>query len=99
MEESRTISTVIKRTPDGSEKIRYRGKVIEQSAERIVLATSWDRAELDLGYTVFEPGDRFTEYFYTGRWFTAFELTNSSGVRKGWYCDVAEPVTVEDECI
>lgn len=96
MEESRTILTVIKLTPDGREKIRYAGEVIEQSAERIVLKTAWKRAELDLGYTVFAPGDCFTEYFYTARWFTAFELKDASGVRKGWYCDVAEPAVVED---
>jgi|SRR5712691_5402954 len=88
--------TVIKQTPAGYEKIRYQGEVVEQSPQRIVLATSWKRAALDLGYTVFEPGDHFTEYFYTGRWFAAFELTSSLGQRKGWYCDIAEPVVISD---
>src|SRR5262249_36700477 len=90
------ILTVIKLTPEGREKIRYPGEVIEQSPQRIVLATSWKRPALDLGYTVFETGDHFTEYFYTRRWFTAFELTSSSGQRKGWYCDIAEPAVVAD---
>ena len=86
-------------TPDGREKIRYAGEVVEQTAERVVLKTTWKRAALDLGYTVFEPGDCFVEYFYMARWFTAFELRSASGVRKGWYCDVAEPAVIEDGVI
>ena len=53
----------------------------------------------DLGYTRFEPGDRFIEYYYTDRWFNIFDIASADGVRKGWYCNIAEPAHIASDTI
>ncbi|GCE25471.1 hypothetical protein KDA_09550 [Dictyobacter alpinus] len=83
--------TVIKLDPQGIEKIRYTGTVLERSAQRAVVLANWAMETKDLGYTRFESGDRFVEYYYTDRWFNIFDIINQDGQRKGWYCNVTEP--------
>jgi predicted RNA-binding protein associated with RNAse of E/G family len=48
-----------------------------------------------LGYTVFERGDRFVEYFYTDRWYSVFAV-HTAGTRalRGWYCNIARPAQI-----
>lgn len=36
-------------------------------------------------------GDRFTEFYYLGRWFNVFHIADYNGRRKGWYCNIARP--------
>ncbi|GHO89059.1 DUF402 domain-containing protein [Dictyobacter formicarum] len=91
--------TVIKLDPLGAEKIRYSGDVLKQSSREIVVQASWTMAERDLGYTRFEPGDRFVEYYYADRWFNIFDITHKDGRRKGWYCNIAEPARIRETCI
>jgi protein associated with RNAse G/E len=83
--------TVIKQDHHGKEKIRYEGKIIRRSADDIVIEAYWTLPTKDLGYTCFEPGDRFIEYYSTQRWFNIFDIASSDGIRKGWYCNIAEP--------
>lgn len=83
--------TVVKLNPVGERLISYEGEARQRSATLIILDATWTMATKKLGYTTFEPGDHFTEYYYTDRWFNIFEIANSSGERKGWYCNVAEP--------
>ncbi|HET9921580.1 MAG TPA: DUF402 domain-containing protein [Ktedonobacteraceae bacterium] len=91
--------TVTKLNPVGEVKIRYQGEVIKASPEEVVLLASWTLPARDLGYTVFEPGDRFTEYYFTNRWFNIFDIADAHGRRKGWYCNVAEPAVFIDDRI
>lgn len=86
--------TVIKLDPLGTEKIRYGGDVIKQSPGKIVIQARWTMAERDLGYTRFEPGDYFIEYYYADRWFNIFDISYKDGRRKGWYCNIAEPAHI-----
>lgn len=52
---------------------------------------------LDLGYAVFERGDRFVEHFYSDRWYNVFAVYARVGGRlKGWYCNVTRPAQIED---
>ena len=44
----------------------------------------------------FEPGDVFTEHYWRDRWYSIKEVRDQGGLLKGWYCDVARPVRVED---
>ncbi len=91
--------TVVKLNPQGVEKTHYDGVVVEQDALHTVISAHWTRKQYDLGYVVFEPGDHFTEYYYTQRWYNIFDIAASDGTRKGWYCNVAQPALITPERI
>jgi len=91
--------TLVKLDPQGNEKIRYQGELVQRLSQGIIIKAIWTWPALDLGYTRFEPQDCFTEYFYADRWFNIFEIASSDGKRKGWYCNVAEPATIFDDRI
>ena len=86
--------TVRKLDHTGREVISYPGEVIERSAGRIVVRTSWDRGPLDLGFVLLEPEDRWTETFYADRWYNIFEICDSEGNLKGWYCNITRPARI-----
>jgi predicted RNA-binding protein associated with RNAse of E/G family len=88
--------TVVKQDPLGNARIRYSGEIIEHLTHGVVIEAFWTLPARDLGYTVFEPGDRFTEYYYTDRWYNIFDIARADGVRKGWYCNVAQPARISD---
>ena len=86
--------TVIKLGPQGEEKIRYSGEIVEHANGHVVISARWTMGIKELGYTRFEPGDIFTEYYYQDHWFNIFEITNAAGMRKGWYCNITEPAQI-----
>lgn len=49
---------------------------------------------MDLGYVLLEPGDRWTEYFYTDRWYNVFEIHAADDSLKGWYCNITRPARI-----
>jgi predicted RNA-binding protein associated with RNAse of E/G family len=86
---------VIKRSPEGVTQVVYSGEVAARDAEAVVLRATWDHAERDLGYTVFAPGDRFTEYFYAARWFNIMRIdAAATGRLRGWYCNISRPAVI-----
>jgi uncharacterized protein len=91
--------TVVKQSPQGEPKVQYQGEIIERSHDEVIIQAYWRQPAKDLGYTEFEPGDSFTEYYYADKWFNIFDITSVDGRRKGWYCNVAEPASISDDCI
>ncbi len=91
--------TVIKQDPRGAEKIHYQGKIVERLVDGVVVEAVWTLPVKELSYARFEPGDRFTEYYYNDRWFNIFAITSAAGKRKGWYCNVAEPASIFEDHI
>lgn len=89
--------TVVKLNPQGEEKLRYPAEVSTRLENGVILDAHWNQTRRDLGYTVFEPGDHFIEYFYSDRWFNIFAISTATGVRKGWYCNVAAPAHIGPE--
>ncbi len=89
--------TVRKLDHVGSEVFAYPGQVVQRSDSAVVLRTAWDRAPRDLGYVVLEPNDRWTEYFYTDRWYNIFRICTSDGHLKGWYCNITRPARISAE--
>ena len=89
--------TVVKLSPTGEPKIQYTGEIIRRLAHGIVISAFWRHPPKDLGYTRFEPGDHFTEYYYADRWYNIFDIVSSSGQRKGWYCNIAKPAIIIDD--
>lgn len=91
--------TVVKLNARGETKIRYQGEQLEQLPHGLVIKAPWTLPAKDLGYTRFEPGDTFVEYYYTDRWFNIFEISDAHHILKGWYCNVAAPATIKDDSI
>jgi hypothetical protein len=93
-------ATVHKLDARGQSAMRYTGEVVERSADVVRLVAYWNRPHLDLGYARFEPGDRFIEWFYTGRWYNILEIhAAATDALKGWYCNVAAPAIITDDQI
>lgn len=86
--------TIRKLDHQGNDVIAYPGEVIERTPLAIVLRTVWDREPMDLGFVILEPDDRWTEYFYTDRWYNVFEIRAADGRLKGWYCNITRPARV-----
>ena len=83
--------TVRKLDLAGREVISYVGHVLERDDAEIVLRTAWNRGPLDLGCVVLEPGDCWTETFFSNRWYSVFQVRAKDGHLKGWYCNVTRP--------
>jgi hypothetical protein len=86
--------TVRKLDHTGREVISYPGDVLERNSDAIVLCTIWDREPIDLDFVVLEPDDRWTETFYSDRWYNIFEIRANDGRLKGWYCNVTRPAKI-----
>lgn len=79
--------------------ISYPSELQESSASHRLVEARWAQANYDLGYVVFETGDRFYEHFYSDRWYTIFRLESEAGKLKGWYCNIARPAQFSDTAI
>jgi hypothetical protein len=76
--------------------VEYPVVVIADDGNHLVVEGPWAEPEArDIGPVRFEPGDVFTEHYWRDRWYSIKEIRDASGVRKGWYCDVARPVRIE----
>lgn len=88
----------------GRTKIRYPAELITDDGTVVTVRAPWAAAGVrDFGFVRFEPGDVFTEHYWRDRWYAVKEVRTSTGVLKGWYCDVTRPavrngatLTVED---
>jgi uncharacterized protein len=91
--------TVVKLNPPGEPKIQYAGEVVRRLSNGVVISAVWKHPPKDLGYSRFEPGDHFTEYYFTDRWYNIFDIASADGQRKGWYCNIAQPAVIDDDRI
>ena len=92
--------SVIKRGVDGSEVIRYTGKLLRRDEHAIVLEAIFEKQEVKVADTVFRAGDRFVETYYTERWYNIFEVHAREDDRlKGWYCNIGKPALLESESV
>jgi hypothetical protein len=92
--------TIQKLNTRGEPVVAYQGELAERFASGVRVAARWVRPTLDLGYTRFETGDRFIEWFFSDRWYSIFEVrADATDALKGWYCNVASPARIEAEVI
>ncbi len=91
--------TIVKQNTLGKTVTTYQGEIIARLASGLVIQAFWTQPTRDLGYTRFEPGDCFTEYYYTDRWFNIFTIASPSSLLKGWYCNIAAPAHIFDDHI
>lgn len=80
----------------GVEVFAYPGVITELLASGARLDAAWTHGVMELGYTTFEPGDQFSEWFYTDRWYNIMEVRSVVGALKGWYCNVTHPAVFEE---
>ncbi len=91
--------TIRKLDHTGREVFSYPGTVLERTPASVTVEAFFGRYDrLDLGYTVFERGDRFVETFFTNRWYNVFEIysVRDQGLR-GWYCNFTRPAIIHDD--
>ena len=90
--------TVRKLNLAGEQTFVYTGVVLERSPTHVQLEARFGRARMDLGYIVFETGDRFVEWFFADRWYNIFEVHAVGDDRlKGWYCNMTKPALIDAE--
>ena len=88
--------TVIKRDILGRETWRYRGNLLHQEPERIVLEAFFDREDMEFHGMPLRKGDRFIETYYTDRWFNVLEIHAREDDRlRGWYCNISQPAEID----
>jgi uncharacterized protein len=84
----------------GELMIAYEGIIAEYTPLMVRLLARWDWEDRDLGYTIFETGDTFTEYFYADRWFNIMRIDHhQTGNCKGWYCNISFPAQIDREAV
>jgi hypothetical protein len=76
--------------------LTYPATVLADDGAHVVVRARWaEPSERDVGYIRFERDDVWKEHYWRDRWYAIKEIRNGGGELKGWYCDVARPVTVE----
>ncbi len=91
--------TIRKLSARGEPVFAYPGVIAALLAAGARVEAEWTRARMELGYTTFEPGDHFTEWFYTDRWYNIMEVREGAGTLKGWYCNVTWPAEITEDTI
>ncbi len=83
---------VIKRDSTGCPVWEYSGVLVEQGADYVCLSAAFNVDDRDDGYFVWQRGDTFIEWYYTGRWYNVFQIFDrDSGDLRGWYCNITRP--------
>lgn len=90
--------TIRKINAAGGEVLNYPGRCVTRGPNHITVEAFFAlRDRLELGYTVFERGDRMIEHFFSDRWYNVFEChAVGSDVLRGWYCNIARPAIIDD---
>jgi protein associated with RNAse G/E len=91
---------VIKLDIRGKETWRYRGRVLRQDAQSILIEAFFNRNDLPFHGITLARGDRFIEQYYRDRWYNIDEVHDPvSGALKAWYCNVARPAVITADSI
>ena len=91
---------VIKQNTQYEETWRYKGKILKQTSNRVLLEAHFNRSDLPFHGIVLRQNDRFVELYFGDRWYNIFEIHDRNDDRvKGWYCNVTLPAKMEDGMI
>ena len=92
--------TVRKLNLYGQQTWSYSGVILRREPNYVLLEARFKREKMDLGYALFETGDRFVEWYFADRWYNIFEVHSVHDDRvKGWYCNVTKPAVIEDSVV
>ncbi len=88
--------TVHKLDHTGNEVRSYRGRLLAEDGNRLLLEARFPLPDVRFGELVLRTGDRFVERFYLDRWYNVFAVHDADDDRlKGWYCNVTRPARFE----
>ena len=90
---------VQKRNTSGEVVVSYEAELAERVPGGVRLEARWTREPLPLGYTTFETGDRFIEWFFSDRWYNIFEIASADRALNGWYCNVAALAIITEHTV
>lgn len=92
--------TIIKRNHLGLEVIRYAGKVLQRSADEIMIEAPFSLDHAMLINIPINRGDRFLETYFSKRWYNIYEIRDhGDDILKGWYCNVSYPAEISGDLI
>lgn len=91
--------TVYKYNTAGRLVWQWPAEVLRRDEQSITLEATFNRDDLELGYTTFRRGDRFVETYYNDRWYNVFAIHTPDGRLKGWYCNVSRPARIEETAV
>lgn len=91
--------TIRKLSSAGAQVFAYQGTIAQTLPSGVRLDATWTRDRMELGYTTFDPGDHFVEWFYTDRWYNIMEVRGAGDMLKGWYCNVTYPAEFQPDRI
>jgi predicted RNA-binding protein associated with RNAse of E/G family len=88
--------TVHKMNPAGKTELAWQGEVLDETDSWVKIEARFDiHDRLDLGYVVFERGDRFVEWYFRNCWYTIFEIhSRETDMLKGFYCNITKPAEI-----
>jgi protein associated with RNAse G/E len=99
LEKEKTVE-IRKYNIEGNLQITYIGKIDSLLETCAVVHAQWEHPKRDLGYTIFETGDQFTEYFYKDKWFNIMQINEvTTGDLRGWYCNISYPAIITNDFI
>jgi protein associated with RNAse G/E len=88
--------TVHKLDHRGQEVWSYRGIVLAEDDDRMVLEARFDLPDRQVEKLWLRRGDRFLETYYRNRWYNVFAVHDSADDHlKGWYCNITRPARFE----
>lgn len=76
---------------DGTPSYTWEGTLTVCTENLLVIEATFKRGPRDFGYMILEPGDLFVEFYYLDQWFNVFQIFNTQGELKGWYCNIGRP--------
>jgi len=91
--------TICKLNSAGAEVFAYPGVVAQVWPTGARLDAEWTLPATALGYTTFEPGDHFIEWYYADRWYNIMEVRGAGERLKGWYCNITWPAEFQPDRI
>ena len=91
---------VIKRNAAGQPVWEYSGVLESFDGAALCLVAYFNVDDRDDGYFVWQRGDRFVEWYYTGRWYNVFQIFDrTTGSLRGWYCNLTRPAVIADSVL
>lgn len=92
--------TIIKSNHLGKELGRYKGKVIQRSADEVLIEAPFSLDHAMMIDIPIQRGDRFLETYFSKHWYNIYEIRDKQDDDlKGWYCNVAYPAELSEGLI
>ena len=91
---------IIKLNIDGTEKWRYKGRILSLNGHEIYIEAFFDQQDLEIHGLFIGKNDRFLETYYSDRWYNIYEIyARDQGGLRGWYCNISTPVRYGEKSI